>query len=214
MPLPSPRWQRRADDRPAEILNAALEVFVERGFSASRLEDVAKRAGISKGTLYLYFSGKEELFKALVEHAIVPELESAETLAREHRGTSRELLEQLLRFWWNTIAGSRLSGIPKLVLSEAGNFPELARYFAETVILRNRAILEGVLEVGMARGEFRRLPVDLASRTLLSPLLFGALWKHSFQPLEDPPLDQEAFFATALQVLLRGLLETDPPCAS
>lgn len=213
MSHPTPRWQRRAEDRPQEILEAALEVFVTRGYAATRLEDVAKQAGVSKGTVYLYYSGKEELFKALVEHAIVPELEAAEALVRGHEGSCRALLEKLLRYWWNNIACSRLSGIPKLMVSEAGNFPDLARYFADTVVRRNRALLQGVLETGMAAGEFRTLPGDLGARMVLSPLLFGVLWKHSFQPLETPPLDMDAYFETALEVLLRGLQE-DESCES
>ena len=200
-----PRWQRRADERPQELLDAALAVFVERGFAAARLEEVAKRAGVSKGTVYLYFSGKEELLKALVESAIVPELDNVEALARSHDGSSRELLVKMVGAMWRAIALSPLSGIPKLMLSEAGNFPELARFFLETVIQRHWSLLRRVMEEGMARGEFRPLPADLAVRIFVAPLMMAVFWKHSFMPLEEKPLDFERYFAVALDMMLDGL---------
>jgi AcrR family transcriptional regulator len=200
-----PRWQRRADERPQELLEAALAVFVERGFAAARLEEVAKRAGVSKGTVYLYFTGKEDLLKALVQSAIVPELDNVEALMRSHGGSSRELLVKMVGIMWRAIALSPLSGIPKLMLSEAGNFPELARFFLETVIERHWSLLRRVLEQGMARGEFRALPPDLAVRVFVAPMLMAVLWKHSFLPLEAKPLDFERYFAVALDMTLDGL---------
>lgn len=201
----SPRWQRRADERPQELLDAALAVFVERGFAAARLDEVARRAGVSKGTVYLYFSGKEDLLKALVESAIVPELENVEALARAHAGSSRELLIAMVGAMWRSIALSPLSGIPKLMLAEAGNFPELARYFLEAVIQRHWAALRRVLEEGMERGEFRRLPSDLAVRIFIAPMMMAVFWKHSFMPLEATPLDMERYFAVALDMTLAGI---------
>ncbi|MDD5389740.1 MAG: TetR/AcrR family transcriptional regulator [Gallionellaceae bacterium] len=201
----SPRWQRRAEERPQELLDAALAVFVERGFAAARLEEVAKRAGVSKGTVYLYFSGKEELLKALVQSAIVPQLENVEALAREHSGASRELLIKMVDAMWRGIALSPLSGIPKLMLSEAGNFPELARFFLEAVIQRHWALMRQVMEEGMANGEFRRLPADLAVRIFVAPMMMAVFWKHSFMPLEETPLDMERYFAVALDMSLAGI---------
>ena len=202
---PLPRWQRRADERPQELLEAALAVFVERGFAAARLEEVAKRAGVSKGTVYLYFSSKEDLLKALVQSVIVPELDNVEALMRSHRGCSRELLVKMVGAMWRAIALSPLSGIPKLMLAEAGNFPELARFFLETVIERHWSLLRRVLEQGMARGEFRALPPDLAVRIFVAPMMMAVLWKHSFMPLEATPLDFERYFAVALDMTLDGL---------
>ena len=202
---PLPRWQRRADERPQELLEAALAVFVERGFAAARLEEVAKRAGVSKGTVYLYFSSKEDLLKALVQSAIVPELDNVEALMRSHGGSSRELLVKMVGAMWRAIALSPLSGIPKLMLAEAGNFPELARFFLETVIERHWSLLQRVLEQGMARGEFRALPPDLAVRIFVAPMMMAVLWKHSFMPLEATPLDFERYFAVALDMMLDGL---------
>lgn len=200
-----PRWQRRADERPQELLDAALEVFVERGFAAARLDEVAKRAGVSKGTVYLYFSSKEDLLKALVESAIVPELENVEALAREHAGSSRELLIAMVKAMWRSIALSPLSGIPKLMLAEAGNFPDLARYFLDAVIQRHWAVMRKVMEEGMERGEFRRLPSDLAVRIFIAPMMIAVFWKHSFMPLEAIPMDMDRYFTVALDMSLAGI---------
>lgn len=205
MTEPSPRWHRRADERPQELLDAALEVFVERGFAAARLDEVARRAGVSKGTVYLYFSSKEDLLKALVESAIVPELEHVEALARAHAGSSRALLIAMVEAMWRSIALSPLSGIPKLMLAESGNFPELSRFFLEAVIQRHWAALRRVLEEGMAYGEFRRLPADLAVRIFIAPMMMAVFWKHSFMPLETTPLDMERYFALALDMMLAGI---------
>ncbi len=137
--LPTPR-RRRKEARPEEILSAALESFAARGFAATRIEDVAARAGISKGTLYLYFDGKEELFKAVVRQALLPNLARIEALAATFEGPSALLLERLLA----TIAGvinSRVGAIPKLVIAEAGNFPDLARFYLAEVVQRGLGLI-------------------------------------------------------------------------
>lgn len=210
---PSPRWQRRADDRPQEILEAALAVFVERGFAAARLEEVAKRAGVSKGTLYLYFSSKEELLQALVQSAIVPELENVEALVAGHEGSCRDLLVQMVTAMWRGIVLSPLSGIPKLMMSEAGNFPDLARFFLEAVIQRHWSVMRRVMEQGMAQGEFRSLPADLAVRIFVAPMMMAVFWKHSFMPLEAQPLDFDAYFKVAVDMALAGLCTPVSPQA-
>jgi AcrR family transcriptional regulator len=178
---------------------------VERGFAAARLEEVAKRAGVSKGTLYLYFSSKEDLLKALVQSAIVPELENVEALVAGHGGTRRELLVLMVTAMWRGIVLSPLSGIPKLMMAEAGNFPDLARFFLEAVIQRHWSVLRQVMEQGMARGEFRPLPSDLAVRVFVAPMMMAVFWKHSFMPLEARPLDFDLYFQVAVDMALAGL---------
>ena len=129
MPSPAksePRWTRRKHARPEEITAAALELFVERGYANTRLEDVAARASISKGTLYLYFENKEELFKAVVREGLVSPLDAMKNVLEQFEGSSFELLRILLCGWWERVGSTRVSGIPKLIFAEAGNFPELA----------------------------------------------------------------------------------------
>src|SRR5580700_10894247 len=125
--VPSTRWRRRKDARPGEIVAASLACFAERGFAATRLEDVARRAGVTKGTLYLYFPNKEELFEAVVRQALVPNIERGEALLDEAGEPAALLLERLMRSWAE-LALSPAGAIPKIIISEAGNFPELARF--------------------------------------------------------------------------------------
>jgi AcrR family transcriptional regulator len=204
-PARAPRWQRRRDARPAEILDAALAVFAEKGFAGTRLEQVAKRAGISKGTLYLYFDSKEALFEAVVRSAIVPRIADAETMLAAHDGSAAELLANLYRVFAGAMADPKVSAIPKLVISESGNFPELARFYLREVVSRGLRLMAAVLERGVARGEF--VPVDPvhAARLLIAPVLFLALWRQSLGRHDDRPLDADAFLADALALLTNGL---------
>ena len=137
----SSKWQRRKADRPAEIIEAALSLFVEKGFIATRLDQVAKQAGVSKGTVYLYFDSKEALFRAVVQQSIVPVIEQAEKIAAEFKGSQRELLSEMVQGWWQAVGKTRLAGIPKLVISEAANFPEIAEFYLQNVVDRARQII-------------------------------------------------------------------------
>jgi AcrR family transcriptional regulator len=201
-----PRWERRKDARPQELLAAALDQFVERGYAGTRLEDVAKRAGVSKGTLYLYFANKEELFKAVVRENIVHAIGEAEQEAAVFEGPSSELLRAILMKWWNQICATQLAGITKLMLAEGNNFPELAQFYNEDVVARGNGLIASVLVRGIARGEFR--PVDPAVMTpvLVAPVLMLMMWTHSFMPTcAMPAIDPQAFMATLIDVTLRGL---------
>src|SRR5262249_32283430 len=128
-----PRWKRRKADRPAEILNAALDCFAERGFAATRMDDVAARAGVTKGTVYLYFENKEELFKALIRSELLPNLERLEAAASTDVPAA-VLLERLLAIWVGHVFPSRVSVLPKVIIAEAGNFPELAKFYLHEVV--------------------------------------------------------------------------------
>jgi AcrR family transcriptional regulator len=198
------RWRRRKEARPDEILAAALASFAERGFASTRLEDVAARAGVSKGTLYLYFRSKEELFKAVVRATLVPNLARIEALAASFEGPSALLLERLLL----TIAGvvaSRVGAIPKLVIAEAGNFPDLARFYLDEVVRRGLRLIATILRRGIERGEFRAVDVDHAVFCVIAPMLIAALWKNSLEPHAEAALDPQALARAHLDLLLRGL---------
>ena len=201
-----PRFERRKDARPGEILDAALELFVEKGFAATRLEDVAQRAGVSKGTVYLYFDSKEDLFKSVIRSGIVRAIEEAEKLVAGYEGNSADLLRQIFAGWWQHIGGTKLSGIPKLMISESQNFPELARFYYEEVIQRGSRLFARALERGVERGEFRPVNVDYAARALVAPLIMRALLQHSFLACVGPDkIDTPAYFAHTLDLILDGL---------
>jgi AcrR family transcriptional regulator len=204
-----PRWERRKDARPQELLAAAIDLFVERGYASTRLEDVARRAGVSKGTLYLYFTNKEELFKAVVRNSIVPVIGEAEVSIAEFEGHSADLLRSVVMSWWRRIGATSASGIIKLVTAEAGNFPELAQFYQDEVVNRGVKMLSSILERAVARGEFRPINVNQLTQVLIAPLLMLITWKHSVAPCERDALDPMAFLDTFLDMTLHGLLPRD-----
>jgi len=203
----APRWRRRKDARPAEIVEAALACFTERGFAATRLEDVAQRAGVTRGTLYLYFPGKQELFEAVVKQSIVPLLARAEAMvgAAEDVATP-ELLQRLVLSFAQAPLGTPASAIPKLVIAEAGNFPELARFYLETVIHRARRLVRALLARGIERGEFRAVDPQYAFASVIAPMLFAALWMHAFKPYDDEAFEPAALVRQHADILMKGLL--------
>jgi AcrR family transcriptional regulator len=205
---PEPRWQRRKQQRPGEILSAALDLFVERGFAATKLEDVAQRAGVTKGTMYLYFDSKEALFKEVVRQTIVPHIADFEQLAASRDDPARDLLAAFARGWMERFYGMPVAGLAKLVISEATNFPELARFYHEEVIDRAARVLASVLERGIANGEIRPLDVDYAIRVLRAPLIFAAVWKFSLMRNETCVIDPNRFLETYLDMMLNGVLAT------
>lgn len=201
-----PRWERRKDARPKELLASAMELFVERGFASTRLEDVARRAGVSKGTLYLYYANKEDLFKAVVRQTILPMIDDAETSVAEFDGHSAELLRHVILSWWVRIGSTKASGISKLILAEADNFPELARFYQEEVMTRRMRMISNMLERGIRRGEFRAIDVPQTAQVLIAPLLMLSTWKHTIAPCERCDLQPEAFLEAFLDITLHGLL--------
>src|SRR5512134_2309663 len=215
-PAEKPRWERRKDARPSELTAAALELFVERGFAATRLEDIAARAGVSKGTVYLYFDNKEELFKAVVREGIVPAIAQAEQVLAEHPGPASDILRYFLQGWWQMMGESHLGGIPKLLVAEARNFPEIARFYNDEVIRPGHAVVGKVLQRGMDAGEFRRGDPEALIALVFGPLLLRMIWKHSLDCCEAALPAPEQYVDTVIDFVLRGLRAEpgDTPCAT
>lgn len=200
-----PRWERRKEARPAELLAAALELFVEKGFAGTRLEDVAACAGVSKGTLYLYFANKEELFKAVVREAIVERLTQTRSEVAAFDGPAPELIAQLYQSWWTNFGATQAAGISKLMMAESGNFPEIASFFLEEVIEPWHALLAAAIERGIASGEFRRVDVPTFVRVMSAPLVMLSLWQRSFGPCSGAPIDNESYLATTIAMVQAAL---------
>lgn len=197
--------RRRKDARPSELTAAALELFVEKGFAGTRLDDVATRAGVSKGTLYLYFDSKEALFKAVVEEGIVPALAAAEQQMAVFEGPAAQLLRSLLTGWWQQIGSTRLGGIAKLIISESRNFPDIAQYYHDHVIARGRSLLRAALKRGIDTGEFRAMNVESCIDVAIAPLLMLAIWRHSFCYCGND-IDPRVYLDTHVDLLVNGLL--------
>ncbi|WP_132258798.1 TetR/AcrR family transcriptional regulator [Paucimonas lemoignei] len=205
-PLKSKRWERRKEARPQELLAAALDLFVERGFAATRLDDVAARAGVSKGTLYLYFANKEELFKAVIRENMLPALDEAEDIVKQHKGDSASLFEEIMLGWWERIGLTKVSGISKLIMAESGNFPEVARFYYEEVTSRVHGMIVSMLEHGIARGEFRPIDTKEAMRVVVAPMVMLMMWNQSFGACSMEPISPQSYLRTYLDIVLHGLL--------
>lgn len=201
--------QRRKEARPAELMAAALELFVEKGFVGTRLEDVAARAGVSKGTLYLYFDSKEALFKAVIQEGILPLLEEGAGLVDGFKGKAADLLRALIREWWQRIGSTHLAGVPKLMISESGNFPELAIYYHDTVITRGRELMRRTLQRGIDAGEFRAVDVETAIDVIFAPVLMLLIWRYSLGACCGVAHDPQDYLNTHLDLVLRGLAQPD-----
>ncbi len=197
--------RRRKDARPAELAAAALELFITKGFAATRLEEIAARAGVGKGTIYLYFESKEALFKAAVDAAMTPTIEAAEALISRHDMTARQRLEAFVSGWWAMVAGTPISGLPKLMVAESGNFPEFAQWHYENIIRRALRVISGIIDAGVASGEFRATPSDMTSRIVLSPLFTIIIWTHTFKHIIPDLPDPKTYLHQALDLLVNGL---------
>jgi AcrR family transcriptional regulator len=203
-----PRWTRRKEARPQELLDAALALFVERGFIATRAEDVAARADVSKGTVYFYYANKEELFKAVVRSTLVSIIQEGEALVKDYQGSSSDLLRMLMLTWWDRVGTTKASGLCKLVMAEAGNFPELARFYYEEVIAPAHALFHAVLQRGIDRQEFRTIDLAMTTHTLMAPVLLTMMWQHSFAHCcQEPMPDPRAQIEYGVGLLLKGLLQ-------
>ncbi len=200
------RWKRRKDARPEEILDAALQLFTEKGFSSTRMIDVARAAGISKGTLYLYFDNKESIFRDVVKQRITPQLDKVESLVDHFEGSEAELLRNLINGWWMSIACTPLSAIPKIIVSESGNFPELAEYFTQNVVIRSRNLFSKVISRGMISGEFKRYEAETVARLVVAPLVQATIWMHSLKPYDDDSGTQN-YLQLHTEFILNNLLK-------
>ena len=205
-PTEPTRRQRRKEARPAELAAAALALFVEKGFAATRLDDVAARAGVSKGTLYLYFDSKEALFRAVIEESVLPLIDAFEIKVEALGADPERLLRELLVEWWESFGSTPLGGTCKLMISEAGNFPEVAAYFNDAVIGRWSALLYRVIEAGMEQGVFRRGNPEALRQMVFYPLLMRSVWLHSMAGCVACRAAPDTYFDTYFDVIFRGLL--------
>ncbi|MFZ5782500.1 MAG: TetR family transcriptional regulator [Pseudomonadota bacterium] len=198
--------QRRAPaERPGEILEAALTLFVERGFAATRLDDVAERAGLSKAAIYLYFEDKMALFQGVVRQAVAANLGTVAEMAQAHRGPVAPLLSRIVAFMAGRLEHTPIASVAKLVLAESRAFPEIGHFYLEEVIGRGLPILEGLIARGVAQHEFRPVDPGMTVRSLVGGMLLAGLWRAVFEPIGAEKLDIEAFARHHVDLVLRGL---------
>ena len=207
--MAQPRWKRRADERPREICAAALEVFAEKGFAAAKLDEIARRAGVSKGTLYLYFKDKEELFRAVVRSAIAPNIEAVISAVSSLDAPASDVVRLFLSSFAEQEARLPVGAVAKIVVGESRNFPELARVWHDEVASKAIGALARFVEQAQQRGEVKAGDPRLYAFSLIGPMVFGALWRATLVPAGGQPLDLAALAQQHAQTVLRGLL-TEP----
>lgn len=209
--------RRRKEDRPQELLEAALSLFVEKGFAASRADEVAQRAGVSKGTLYLYYPSKEDLLKAVIRHYVGNRIaDGMATLQQSTEQSCTAQLRGLLVDWWQATYDSPAAGVFKLVITEVGNFPDIGAFYLQEVVEPAHNGLARVVERGIARGEFRAVEVSAAVQSLVLPLVMACVQRHTLAccPSVHWPYDGRHFIAQHVQLVLDGLCTQPAPCGT
>lgn len=189
----TPRWKRRPEYRPGQIIEAALEVFGKKGLAKTRLEDIASRAGVSKGTIYLYFENKEALFKEMIRETAIVAIERGEQ--RPEGGSPAEQLRHLMESYWEFIRTPAFSTIHRLVIGELHQFPDLARFYADEVIARGMNLITGIVRRGIDSGEFRETDPAAAARMLVALFVMNGVWcdKRECLPVLEGRTDERAF---------------------
>jgi AcrR family transcriptional regulator len=198
--------ERRKEARPGELLDAALNLFVEKGFAATRMEEVAQRAGVSKGTVFLYFPSKEELFQAVVRENISGRFEEWNAEFLTYQGSAADMLHHCMSTWWQRIGSTQASGITKLMISEGGHFPDIVEFYQNEVVQPGHRLIRQVLQRGIDRGEFRAVNLDFAVYGVVAAMMFLILSKHAAACLQNKvSLDPDAYIANQVEVMLHGL---------
>jgi len=202
---PEPRWQRKKEARPQEILTAALELFVKQGFSATKVSQVAKKAGVTPGTLYVYFENKDAILKAVVKMALDPIFEFGDNFLENYSGTPEELVHILVHKWWELMESEHVAGIPKLMTAEANNFPELADFYYKEVLSFAFDYIRRILRYGIERGKFQVTDVDLEAHIIMSSLHGATVDAHSFALVQKEGFDMNLYLDSLTSLILGGI---------
>lgn len=194
-----PKYQRRKEDRPQEIADAAFKTFAEKGYAATRIDDVAKRAGVSKGLTYLYYKTKEDLFKAVVRNVVVRRVDSLIGNVESTELSSEEFLRGPLLEFMKKVPGSPIAIVIRLLISEGPRHPDLVNYYYENVVARGLEAIRQFVARGVERGEFRREALDHQPHLFLAPMMLSMIWRLVFA---DKPLDTDQLMESQVELLL------------
>jgi AcrR family transcriptional regulator len=197
--MAQPRYQRRKEERPQEITEAAFAAFADKGYAATKVEDVARRAGVSKGLLYLYFRTKEELFKAVVRSVVIPRVDSLQRELEHSELSAEAFIRGPVTDFMKRIPGSPVAVVIRLMISEAPKHPDLVEFYWENVASRGLAALQGLLDRGVENGEFRRTAVNELPQLLLAPVMVSVVWGVVFA---NRSLDTDKLIETNIDMIL------------
>jgi AcrR family transcriptional regulator len=200
-----PKFRRRKAARPGEIVEAALAVFAERGFAAAKLDDIARRAGVSKGALYLYFETKEEIFRAVVSQAIAPNMQAIRMVVASHPGPLSDLLRMVAARVALLIESLPVGGVIKMVIAEAGNFPELARVWHDDLVAHILGAMTDAIAAAQGRGEVRPGDPRMYALEIIAPMLVAVIWRETFTPVGAEPFDLAALARQHVETMIEGL---------
>ena len=197
--MSEPRYRRRKQDRPQEITAAAFEAFSEKGFAATRVEEVAKRAGVSKGLMYLYFKTKEELFKAVIRSVVMRRVDALVEVVEGTQLSSEDFIRGPMAEFMKQVPGSPIAVVIRLLLSEGPRHPDLVDYYWENVVSRALAAVTQLIERGVESGEFRKTALSEFPQLLVAPVMLGVLWKLLFA---KHALDTDKLIDTQIDMVL------------
>ena len=200
---PQSKREQQKEAKRAALLEAALNVFSRVGFAAAKMDDVAEEAGVSKGTVYLYFDSKEMLFEEMVRHTMGPMLTSAVANLADANVSATERLKQHLKFFYAKIIDSERRNVMRLIMAEGPNFPHLAEFYHANILSRGQALIRAIIQEGIDNGEFRQLPEHGLAQNVVAGGLVAGIWKLVFDKFQ--PLDLDAYFATHVDLILNGL---------
>jgi len=203
---PAPRPRRASPEvRQAAILDAALAEFARHGFADARVEDIARGAAVSKGTVYLYYPTKQALFEALVRRDIAPRVAMASQFLGAHDGPLEPVLSQLMNFLAGMIDAGAVPIYPRLLIAEAGRFPELVAFYRREVVGVMLGALAGLFGRAIERGEIAREDPEMLAHLFVAPALKAVLWSLVFVPVESEPLPARTYLETHVRLFLKGL---------
>lgn len=200
--MSKPRFRRRKDERPAEIAEAAFEVFAEKGYAAARVQEVARRAGVSKGLMYLYFKTKEELFKAVIRSVVVRRVDALLANIETSTSTSEEFLRGPFADFMKRIPGSPVAVVIRLLLSEGQRHPDLVDYYWQNVVSKGLDAIRRFVARGIDRGEFRSTAIDDLPQLFLAPTIVATIWNMLFA---KRPIDADRLIDTQIDLLLEHM---------
>jgi AcrR family transcriptional regulator len=201
-----PQRRRRKEERPGDITAAALQVFAEKGFAGAKIEDIAARAGLSKGAVYLYFPTKDDIFRAVVRDTVAPNLDALRAAMLAADLPFPQLIRQLLPRLAETVSRLPVGAVLKMVIGESRNFPELARVWHDTVVQKAIGLLSGAIEQAQARGEVRAGNPRIHAFSLIGPVLLGIIWRETFTRVGAPEIDLPAIARQHADTVLEGLI--------
>lgn len=201
-----PKWQRRKEARPSDIVAAALAVFGEKGFAGARIEEIARRAGVSKGTVYLYFETKSDIFRAVVHQAVTPNIEKVARAVAAADLPFATVIRMLLPRVAQVVLEAEIGPVLKMVVGESRNFPELAKVWHDDVVLKGVTLIAGIVERAQRKGEVRAGDPRIHAFSIMGPMLLGALWRETFTPIGGAAVDVAAIARQHAETVLGGLL--------